>query len=271
MTQSEDTPPRTSTGALDVSVPHSARIWNYWLGGKDNYEVDRVAGEAYKQVYPDIEYMARAARDFLTRAVAHLAGEVGVRQFLDIGTGLPAADNTHQVALRSSPDCRVVYVDNDPMVLTHARAILTDPTGAGTPRVTYVDADVHAPEHILETARRHLDFEQPVALMLMGILGHVDSYDEARSIVARLLEPLPSGSYLVLYESTDGDAELRDAQQGYDDGGSIPYRLRSVEQMTRYFDGLDLVEPGIASCSHWRAPIAPPREAMTFGGVGRKP
>ncbi|AXK31370.1 SAM-dependent methyltransferase [Streptomyces armeniacus] len=271
MTQPEHTPATTSEGALDVSVPHSARIWNYWLGGKDNYEVDRTAGEAYKLVYPGIEYMARSARDFLTRAVSHLAGDEGVRQFLDIGTGLPAADNTHEVALRASPDCRVVYVDNDPMVLSHARAILTDPATALNPRVTYIDADVHNPEAILETARGYLDFEQPIALMLMGILGHVDSYDEARSIVSRLLEPLPSGSFLVLYESTDGEEELKQAQQGYDDGGSVPYRLRSVEQMTRYFDGLDLIEPGIASCSHWRAPEPPAKEAMTFGGVGRKP
>lgn len=265
MTDSDDERGFRAPAGIDITVPHSARIWNYWLGGKDNYQVDREAGEAYEQVYPDIVYMARAARDFLTRAVGHLARDTGIRQFLDIGTGLPAADNTHEVALRAAPDSRIVYVDNDPMVLSHARALLTDPT-----RVTYIDEDVHRPEAILEEARLRLDFDRPVALMLMGILGHVDSYDEARSIVARLLEPLPSGSHLVLYESTDGDEELQQAQQGYDDGGSVPYRLRSVEQMTRYFDGLELIEPGIASCSHWRAPDDRQKEAMTFGGVGRK-
>ncbi|MCT2590717.1 SAM-dependent methyltransferase [Streptomyces sp. N2-109] len=253
---------------VDTSVPHSARIWNYWLGGKDNYRVDREAGDEYAKLYPDIVFMAQAARGFLSRGVHHLAAEVGIRQFLDIGTGLPAAENTHEVALRAAPECRVLYVDNDPLVLTHARAILTGPV---SDRVGYIDADVHRPESILEAARERLDFDQPIALMLMGILGHVDSYEEARSIVARLLEPLPAGSHLVLYESTDGDEQLQAAQQGYDDGGSVPYRLRDLDQVRGYFDGLDLLEPGIASCSHWRVSSPPEREAMTFGGIGRKP
>lgn len=256
---------------VDTTVPHSARMYDYVLGGKDNYPPDWEAAEEALKVWPGLWTSMRVNRAVMRRMAHWLADECGVRQFLDIGTGLPAADNTHEVALRASPDCRVVYVDNDPMVLSHARAILTDPATALNPRVTYIDADVHNPEAILETARGYLDFEQPIALMLMGILGHVDSYDEARSIVSRLLEPLPSGSFLVLYESTDGEEELKQAQQGYDDGGSVPYRLRSVEQMTRYFDGLDLIEPGIASCSHWRAPEPPAKEAMTFGGVGRKP
>ncbi len=256
---------------IDTSVPHSARIWNYWLGGKDNYPVDRAAGDQYVAVFPGVLDVARASRQFLTRAVRYLAGEAGVRQFLDIGTGLPTVDNTHQVAQRVAPDSRIVYVDNDPLVLTHARALLTStPEGV----TDYVDADLREPDKIVQAAAKTLDFSQPVALMLMGIMGHISDYDEARSIAKRLLDALPSGSYLALNDGTNVISEaIEEAQQGYDETGAVPYRLRSPAQIAGFFDGLELVEPGVVSCPQWRPDptVSGPAEVDAFGGVGRKP
>jgi O-methyltransferase involved in polyketide biosynthesis len=259
---------------LNTSVPQSARIWNYWLGGKDNFPVDRGAGDQYREVFPGIVDIARASRGFLTRAVRYLAGEARIRQFLDVGTGLPTADNTHEVAQRVDPSCRIVYVDNDPMVLAHARALLTStPEGA----TYYIDADMREPEKILEIAGQTLDFTQPVALMLMGVLGHITDYDEARSIVRRLLAALPSGSYLALNDGTSIISKaFEQAQQGYNQSGAVPYHLRSLEQIAGFFEGLELVEPGVVSCPRWRPDPAdarggPPAEVDAFGGVGRKP
>ncbi|KAK1177676.1 SAM-dependent methyltransferase [Streptomyces sp. NBS 14/10] len=275
MTHGSSTPGRQAAlSKIDTSVPHSARIWNYWMGGKDNYEVDRVAGDQYREVAPTIEVMARASRAYLIRTVTHVAGEAGIRQFLDIGTGLPTYDNTHQVAQRVAPEARIVYVDNDPLVLRHAQALLTStPEGV----TDYIDADLHEPERILEAASKTLDFSRPVALMLMGILGHVQDYDEARSIARRLQDALPAGSYFVHYDSTDTDQALKQAQQGYDDTGAVPYVLRSPEQIARFYDGLELIEPGIVSCPLWRpesadVPIdAPVEKTDVYGGVAHKP
>ncbi|NUP43541.1 MAG: SAM-dependent methyltransferase [Streptomyces sp.] len=275
MTHGSSTPGRQAAlSKIDTSVPHSARIWNYWMGGKDNYEVDRVAGDQYREVAPTIEAMARASRAYLIRTVTHVAGEAGIRQFLDIGTGLPTYDNTHQVAQRVAPEARIVYVDNDPLVLRHAQALLTStPEGV----TDYIDADLHEPERILEAASKTLDFSRPVALMLMGILGHVQDYDEARSIARRLQDALPAGSYFVHYDSTDTDQALKQAQQGYDDTGAVPYVLRSPEQIARFYDGLELIEPGIVSCPLWRpesadVPIdAPVEKTDVYGGVAHKP
>jgi S-adenosyl methyltransferase len=259
--------------SIDTSVPHSARIWNYWLGGKDNYPVDRAAGDQFREVFPGIVDVARTSRQFLTRAVRYLAGEASIRQFLDIGTGLPTADNTHEVAQRVAPESRIVYVDNDPLVLTHARALLTStPEGV----TSYVDADLRDPDAIVQAAAKILDFSQPVALMLMGILGHVGDYDEARSIVKRLLDPLPSGSYLVLYDGTDIDQADVEAQRQYNESGAVPYHLRSPKQIAGFFEGLELVEPGVVSCPRWRPDPADvsgglPPEVGASGGVGRKP
>jgi len=219
--------------------------------------------------------VARASRGFLVRAVRYLAGEAGVRQFLDIGTGLPSADNTHEVAQRVAPESRIVYVDNDPLVLTHARAMLTStPEGV----TDYVDADLRDPGKILEAAAQTLDFTQPVALMLMGILGHVGDYDEARSIVKRLMNALPSGSYLALDDGTDvvDKAAVEEAQGAYNESGAIPYHPRSPEQIAGFFEGLELVEPGVVSVPRWRPDPATsrgglPAELDAFGGVGRKP
>jgi hypothetical protein len=264
----------TAPPQIDTSVPHSARIWNYWLGGKDNYPVDRAAGDQYREVFPGIIDVARASRQFLTRAVRYLAGEAGVRQFLDIGTGLPTADNTHEVAQRVAPDSRIVYVDNDPLVLVHARALLTS-TSQGVTQ--YVDADLHEPDKILEAASKTIDFTEPVALILSGIMGHIGDYDEARSIIKRLLDALPSGSYLALNDGTNVISKVfAEAQEGYNRSGAVPYHLRSPEQITGFFEGLGLVEPGVVSCPRWRPDPAdtaggPPAEVDAFGGVGRKP
>ncbi|MER6983284.1 SAM-dependent methyltransferase [Streptomyces carpinensis] len=263
------TPDQDALSKIDTTVPHSARIWNYWMGGKDNYEVDRIAGDAYREHAPTIETMARASRRYLIRAVTFVAGELGIRQFLDIGTGLPTYDNTHQVAQRIAPESRIVYVDNDPLVLRHAQALLTSTREGVT---EYIDADLHDPERIIERAGKTLDFDRPVALMLMGILGHIQDYEEAKSIVRRLQAALPSGSYFVHYDSTDTDQALKEAQQGYDDTGAIPYVLRSPEQLAAYYEGLELLEPGIVSCPLWRPePGADPEPTDIHGGVARKP
>jgi hypothetical protein len=256
---------------IDTTVPHSARIWNYWLGGKDNFAVDRAAGDQYRQVFPGVVDVARASRQFLTRTVEYLAGEAGVRQFLDVGTGLPTADNTHQVAQRVAPDARVVYVDNDPLVLVHARALLT---GTAEGLTEYIDADLRDPAAIFVAARKILDFEQPIALILSGVLGHVDDTDQARAIVRELLEPLPSGSYLSLNDGTSViSQEMQEAQDGYNESGAMPYKLRTPDEIASYFDGLELVEPGVVSCPRWRPDerVDTPLDIDAFGGIGRKP
>ena len=260
---------------IDTTVPHSARIWNYWLGGKDYYPVDQAAGDQFRETFPEIVDIARASRQFLSRAVRYLAGEAGIRQFLDIGTGLPTVDNTHQVAQRVAPECRIVYVDNDPLVLTHARALLTStPQGV----TDYIAADLREPDKIVEAAAKTLDFTQPVALMVMNILGHVGDYDEARSIVQRLLDVLPSGSYLAHCDGTNviDKAAMDEALRVYNESGAVPYYPRSPEQIAGFFDGLELVEPGVVSCPRWRPDPANgsgglPAELDEFGGVGRKP
>ncbi|MFB4318296.1 SAM-dependent methyltransferase [Actinomadura sp. 21ATH] len=254
---------------INTDVPHSARIWNYWLGGTDNYEVDRIAGDEYVKVFPQIQEMARTCRYFLARAVRHLAGEVGIRQFLDVGTGLPTVDNTHEVAQRVAPDSRIVYVDNDPLVLAHARALLTSTPEGET---TYIDADLRDPDKIIALAKERLDFTQPVALMLMGITGHMQDAEEARTIVRRLVAELPPGSYLTLYDCTDEDTSFNEAQEGYDDTGAVPYVLRSPEFIKSYFDGLEPVEPGLVSVMRWRPEIDvfDPSKDFTMCGVALK-
>ncbi|MEU6745727.1 SAM-dependent methyltransferase [Spirillospora sp. NPDC046719] len=257
---------------IDTSVPHSARVWNYWLGGKDNYPVDREVGEQVRAVYPGIVDVARHSRAFLGRAVRYLAGEAGIAQFLDIGTGLPTVDNTHEVAQRVNAGCRIVYVDNDPLVLTHARALLNStPEGA----CDYISADVRDPDAILERASRTLDLGRPVALMMLGILGNVWDDAEARAIRDRLVGALAPGSFLVLEDGTDKvDPEAAaQAEQTRAEAGD-PYKLRTPEQIAAYFDGLELLEPGVVSVSQWRPEATPwgsPAEVTAFCGVARKP
>ncbi|MEW9530206.1 SAM-dependent methyltransferase [Microbispora sp. NPDC049125] len=259
--------------ALDSTVAHNARVWNHWLGGKDNYAVDREVGEQIFGMFPSIVHVARADRAFLGRVVRHLAGEVGIRQFLDIGTGLPTADNTHEVAQRVAPESRIVYVDNDPLVLVHARALLT----STTPGVTaYIDADLHDPGKILRLAAETLDFTRPVAIMLLGVLNFVLDTDEARAIVDQLVDAVPSGSHLALTHPTlelggEGNVE---AMRFWNEHATPPITARSGEEIARFFDGLELLEPGLVSCSLWRAgdsEIGVPTQVAQYGAVGRKP
>jgi hypothetical protein len=253
------------------TVPQTARIWNYWLGGKDNFPVDRAVGDQILEAFPAIVENARASRAFLARAVRYLAGEAGIRQFLDIGTGLPTANNTHQVAQAVAPECRIVYVDNDPIVLTHARALLTStPEGA----TAYIDADLRDPDRIVQGAARTLDFTQPIAIMLMGILGHIADDDEAQSIVRRLLDAVPSGSYLTMNDGTDTSEEVVEAARIWNQSANPTYHLRSPDRIARFFDGLELVEPGVVSPPRWRPDPSQSglaAEIDSFGGVGRKP
>jgi S-adenosyl methyltransferase len=263
----------SSVPELDTSVSHSARIWNYWLGGTDNYAADRQAGDKVAEMLPIIVAQAQADRAFLGRAIHYLAGPEGVRQFLDIGTGLPTADNTHEVAQRVAPESRIVYVDNDPLVLVHARALL-----ASTPQGScdYVDGDVHDPEKILADAARTLDLAQPVALMLLGILHHVPDLDEAYSIVRRLVAALAPGSFLVINHSTSAvsGAAMEEAVRHWNQVGTPSMTLRTPEQIALFLDGLDVVPPGVVSCSRWRPVPGPapgiPAEVDEFCGVARK-
>ncbi|MET7353772.1 SAM-dependent methyltransferase [Streptomyces mirabilis] len=253
--------------------PHTARIWNYWLGGGDYYEVDRAAGERIRQLHPGIGDYARADRLFLGRAVRHLVTACGIRQFLDIGTGLPTADNTHEVAQRLAPDARIVYVDNDPLVLAHARALLTStPEG----RTDHLDEDLRNVDAILERAARTLDLSEPVGLMLLGVVIFIDDDAEAYDIVRRLLEELPSGSHLVLSHTITSPAmpDVDAAVSYWNQHGTPCITQRTPEAVARFFDGLDLLEPGVVSCSRWRPQPTDgdeSAEVAMFGGVGRKP
>ncbi|MEU5976907.1 SAM-dependent methyltransferase [Streptomyces sp. NPDC047315] len=254
---------------IDTGKPHSARFWNYFVGGKDNYEVDREIGDQIKQIFPGLVDVARTSRHFLGRAVRHLATERGVRNFLDIGTGLPTADNTHEVAQRVAPDAHIVYVDNDPLVLAHARALLTStPEG----KTAYIDADLYAPEKILQEAGATLDLSQPVALMLLNVLGHVADHEQAKGLVSSLMAGLPSGSFLVISDSTATSDGMIAASKAYNDSGAVPYYVRSVAEFTGFFDGMELLEPGVAQVTHWRAEGGAVREDVdAYCGVARKP
>ncbi|WP_432155272.1 SAM-dependent methyltransferase [Streptomyces sp. bgisy153] len=256
---------------IDTSKPHSARFWNYFVGGKDNYEVDREIGDQIKEIFPGLVDVAVTSRDFLGRVVRHLAGEAGIRQFLDIGTGLPTADNTHEVAQRVAPDARIVYVDNDPVVLAHGHALLTS-TREG--RTAYLDQNLYDPEGILKAAAGTLDLSQPVALMILNTLGHVAEYEQARDLVGRLLAGLPSGSYLVISDGTATSEGIIAASDAYNASGAVPYYVRGVEEIAGFFEGLELVEPGVVQVTAWRPDPAdsanPGLTVDAYGAVGRK-
>jgi hypothetical protein len=266
-------PGQQPPAGVDDSVPQSARIWNYWLGGKDNYPIDRAVADQFSELYPAIVDIARAQRYFLARAVRYLAGPAGIRQFLDIGTGLPTVDNTHEIAQRIAPDARIVYVDNDPLVLMHARALLTSrPEGV----THYVDADLRDTAAVLAGAAKTLDFSRPIAITLLGILGHIGKYAEARSIVRLLLDAAASGSYLVIADGTNlfGGEVYDEAMRIWNASAEPGYLLRTPEQIAGFFDGLDLVAPGVVSVPLWRpdpSPFEPSATVDNFGGVGKKP
>ncbi|MUN37156.1 SAM-dependent methyltransferase [Actinomadura litoris] len=265
---------------IDSTVPHSARIWNYWLDGKENYPIDREVGDAFVEIFPGQVDIARHSRAFLGRAVRYLAGEAGVRQFLDIGTGLPTVDNTHEVAQRVAPESRIVYVDNDPLVLVHARALLTStPEGV----TAYVDADIHEPESIIAMAAETLDLSRPVALLLLGILGHLPDEDDPEGVLARLVKALPSGSFVVINDGSDvfgtpvGDVDESARARAiarYVEAGGTAYHLRPPERIAAYFEGLELVDPGVVPVSRWRSepsPFGEPPAVDAFCGVARVP
>ncbi|WP_030937898.1 SAM-dependent methyltransferase [Streptomyces sp. NRRL S-646] len=257
---------------IDTLRPHTARIWNYWLGGGDYYEVDRIAGDRIRELHPAIGEYARADRLFLGRAVRHLVADAGIRQFLDIGTGLPTADNTHEVAQRLAADARIVYVDNDPLVLAHARALLTSsPEG----RTDHLDEDLRNVDSILERAADTLDFTRPVALMLLGVVIFIGDDEDPYGMVRRLMDALPSGSHLVLSHTITSPAlsEVDEAVRFWNEHGVPALTQRTPEAVARFFDGLELLEPGVVSCSRWRPePAEPvePQEVALYGGVGRK-
>ncbi len=262
---------RSETPQLDASVPHSARLWNYWLGGKDNFEPDRAAGDEIARRFPAIIDLARADRAFLKRMVRYLVADVGVRQILDIGTGLPTADNTHQVAQSIAADARVVYVDNDPLVLAHARALLTG-TAAGA--TDYLEADLHDPERIVQEARRTLDFDQPIAITLLGIMHFILDDDEAREVVRRLVEVVPSGSYVAIAHGCHdiNRAEADDIVEYWNLYGKPKIKYRSSAEIASFFDGLELLEPGVVPCSRWRPdPDDPDIDVNQYCGLARKP
>jgi trans-aconitate methyltransferase len=266
-------PRRGRPARVDTSVAHIARVYDYWLGGKDNFAADRAAGDQALAAYPGLVSSVRANRAFLARAVRFLAGEAGIRQFLDIGTGLPTADNTHEVAQQVAPRSRIVYVDNDPMVLAHARALLiSTPEGA----CAYLDGDLRHPDEILTGAAQTLDFSQPVALMLLGVLHHIPGTGEAYEVVRRLLAALAPGSYLAINHSTSAvsGAAMEEAVAHWNRVGTPSMTLRTPQQIAHFFDGLELLPPGVVSCSRWRPGLAPgehlPAEVDEFCGVARK-
>jgi hypothetical protein len=254
---------------LDTTIPQTARIWNYILGGKDNFAADREVGDQIIESFPEFARDARMSRAFLVRAVRYLAAEAGIRQFLDIGTGLPTANNTHEVAQSVAPDARIVYVDNDPLVLVHARALLTSSPEGMT---DYIDADMRDSESILREAGNTLDLSQPVGLMLMGVLGHFESDDEARGIVNRIMDVLPSGSYFGMYDSCDTSEAVREAARIWNISANPKYHLRTPERIAAFFDGLEVVEPGVVMTNAWR-PDADTSSVVTdqYCGIGRKP
>ena len=281
---------------LDVSMPHPARVWNYWLGGRDFFAADQAAGEEISRAFPHLAQTARAERAFLVRAVRFLAGPARIRQFLDVGAGLPAGGNTHEIAQRVAPDTGIVYADNDPVVIMHAKALLGSPmlarTSAGA--VSYTDADLRDVAAVLAGAAGTLDLSRPVALIMLGILGHLEDHGAARSITSQLMDALPAGSYLVIADGMAADPAISSAQQRYDEsarpryGASAPapYLLRQPDELASFFDGLDLVEPGVVPCPHWRPDGygaempstgghrvggVPQDEAAAYCGVARKP
>ena len=260
---------------LDVSTAHPARVRNYWLGGRDYFAADRAAGEQIGQDFPHLAQTARAERAFLVRAVRFLAGPARIRQFLDIGAGLPAGGNTHEIAQRIAPDTGIVYVDNDPAVLVHARALLQTPMLASTPEgtVSYVDADLRDVTAVLAGSARTLDLERPVALIMLGVLGHLDDHGAARSIASQLMDALPSGSYLAIADGVADPGPVSEAQRRYNDAAPVRYHLRRPDELASFFDGLDLIEPGVVPCPRWKPDASghgASEASHAYCGVARK-
>jgi hypothetical protein len=256
---------------IDIGVAHVARVYDYWLGGKTNFASDRIAAQAALRAAPHIEEGVRGNRAFLARTVRYLAGEAGVRQFLDIGTGIPAADNTHDVAQAQASECRVVYVDNDPIVLSHARALLTSASGGAT---AYLDEDLRNVAEIIRAASGILDFTQPVAVMLIGLLQCIPDEDDPAGIIKRLMDAVPAGSYLAIsHPASDIDIEgIRDLATRLNELMPMKLRFRSRAEVAALFCGLELVEPGLVRIPEWRpdSEADAVNPATVWGGVARK-
>jgi O-methyltransferase involved in polyketide biosynthesis len=272
---SDNEPPAAAPEALtfDTSVASPARVWNYWIGGKDNYAADRAAAEAVSAANPSQPIVARTARRFLVDVVQLLAGEHGVRQFLDIGSGLPTADNTHEVAQRVAPDSRVVYVDNDPVVLAHARALL-----ASTPegKTDFILADLRHPETIVTQAARTLDFSQPLAIMLIGVLHFINEDADPYAIVARLMDAAAAGSYLVIGHAASDvrSAAVHQGYRAYNERSPVMITPRSRAQIDRFLVGLEPVGPGVVTLSRWFQPGqlgGDGADLVGYCGIMRKP
>jgi len=262
---------RAVVRTIDPSVAHIARIQDYWLGGKDHFEADRIAGDEAIAQLPDMVASVRNTRAFLGRTVRFLTEERGVRQFLDVGTGIPTAANTHEVAQAIAPESRIVYVDNDPMVLAHARALLTS-TSAG--RCAYIDADIREPEKILNAAGEVLDLTAPVAVVLMAVLQFVPDENDPYGLVRRLMDAVPSGSYLVISHPASDLQAAAMASMATKLNQLMAQRVkpRSKDEVTAFFDGLDLVDPGVIRCPEWRPdrPEDAAGKSTMWGGVAEK-
>ena len=258
---------------FDVSVAHPARVYDYWLGGKDNFAADREAAEHVMAARPTLRREIRANRDFLRRVAAYLAAEAGLRQFLDIGTGIPTSPNVHEVVQGAAPNARIVYVDNDPIVLAHARALLTStPEGA----TVYIDADLRDPGKIVQEAARTLDFSQPVAVLLVGVLHLISDDEDPYGIVAQLLDAVCPGSYLALtHPANDINAQaVAEGERRYNQSVATPQTRRDFAAISRLLQGLEVVEPGVVQCQRWHPePGADGQdyEVPAWAGVGRKP
>jgi trans-aconitate methyltransferase len=265
-----DEPSRTPP-EINTSVAHPARVYDYWLGGKDHYPADREAAEQAIAALPDIARYARANRAFLRRAVRYLAGEAGITQYLDLGTGIPTSPNVHEIAQRLEPASHIVYADNDPIVLAHARALMqSTPQGV----TAYLDADLRTPDKILHEAAETLDFARPLAVLLLATLQLIPDADDPYEIVARLVDALPSGSYLAIsHPAKDIHAKATAEAAERLNQLQVGVTLRSRAEVARFFDGLDLAEPGLVQVHRWR-PDPGERwtgEVTIHGGVARKP
>jgi hypothetical protein len=266
-----ESPGQDKLSRVNTNIPHPARVYDAWLGGKDNFAADRAAAEAGLQAFPSTGKSVRANRAFLARTVEYLVAEAGIRQFLDIGTGLPSANNTHEVAQAVAPESRVVYVDNDPIVLVHAEALLTSSDAGAT---AYIDADLRDPGTILQEAARTLDFSQPVAVMLVAVLHFVADNADPYGITKTLMDAVPAGSHLVVSHTAKDifPEEMAAFERAMNEKSAEQVTLRDREQITGFFDGLELIEPGVVEVPKWRprSDLEASAPAALWGGVARK-
>ncbi|MFB9320274.1 SAM-dependent methyltransferase [Cryptosporangium minutisporangium] len=259
---------------IDSSTPHAARRYDYWLGGKDNFAADRASGDAIAAAFPAVRTWAIENRAFMRRAVAYLAREAGIRQFLDVGTGIPTSPNLHEVVQEIAPESRVVYVDNDPLVLTHARALMNSATPQG--KVAYLDADLHHPDAILgsDEVKQTLDLREPVALTLVAVLHFFRDADDPYQIVRMLIDALPAGSYLAISHATWDHLPPEAVPESVKQAQANEAQLRNKAEFERFFTGLELVEPGISVVSEWkddRSERPDPSQVSCYGAVARIP